>query len=125
MAKLGFIFKNEKDGWIHLEETELLMDIYNGNSTLYIGTKETRTLKEMTEGVERELKKRTLLKQDEKLEISAFDKSIIEFEENQKRKVSSTFYNFCKMGYKAVEEGKTTWEQLIQFANGSRCPQCM
>lgn len=115
MAKLGFIYKKEENRWTNLEDTELLMDIYNGNSTLYIGTKEDRKLKEMAEGVKRELRKRTLLKQDEELEISEFDKYVMEFEEDNNKRVNGKVYDLCKLGYKAVEEGNTTFEHLIDL----------
>lgn len=125
MAKLGFIYKKEENRWTNLEDTELLMDIYNGNSTLYIGTKEDRKLKEMAEGVKRELRKRTLLKQDEELEISEFDKYVMEFEKDNNKRVNSEVYGFCKMGYKAVEEGKITLEYLIEILSESRCSECI
>lgn len=125
MAKLKIIYKTEKDGWTHEEETELGIDIYNGNSTLYIGTKEKRTLKQMAEGVEKELKRRTLLGQDKKIEISELDKFIMDFEARTGKNVNSTVYNLCKMGYEAVEDGKTTWEHLIRILEESRCSECM
>ncbi len=125
MAKLEIIYKTEKDGWTHEDDTELAMNVYNGDSTLYIGMKETRTLKEMVKGVEKKLKRRTLLGQDEELEINNFDKYIIEFEQKQKRKVNSTVYNFYRMGCKAVEEGKVTLEHLIEILEESRGSKCM
>ena len=125
MAKLEIIYKNEKDGWTHEEDTELGMDIYTGNSTLYIGMKETRMLKEMAEGVEKELKRRTLLEQDKKLEISDFDKYIIEFEQEQKERVEGIVYDLAKIGYEQVEQGRSTWEYFLNILKESRCSECM
>lgn len=125
MAKLKFIFKKEQEGWTNLEGTDLAIDIYNGNSELYIGTKEDRKLKEMAEGVKKELRKRTLLKQNEELEISEFDKYVIEFEEEHDERINSKVYDLCKLGYKAVEEGKTTLEELIYILEQWRCSECI
>lgn len=125
MAKLGIIFKNKQEEWNNLEETELLTSIYNSNATLYIGTKEKRTLKEMAEGVQKELRRRTLLGKDEKIELSEFDRYIMEFEESKKQRVDSKIYNFCKMSYDAVEEGRITWEHLIELLEERRCSKCI
>lgn len=125
MAKLEFIYKREGDGWTNLEDTDLVIDIYNGNSKLYIGTEENRRLKEMVEGVKKELRKRTLLKEDEELEISEFDKYFIEFENERIKRINGKVYDFCKMGYKEVKEGNTTLEHLIEILSESRCSKCI
>ncbi len=125
MAKLEFYFKKKEEDWTNLEETDLLTDIRNGNSTMYIGIKEDRTLKEMAEGVQKQLRKRGLLRQDEELEMTEFNKSIIGFEREKGKKVDATVYSLCKFGYEAVKEGKTTWEHLIKVLEESRCSECM
>ena len=125
MAKLEFYFKKKEEDWTNLEETDLLTDIRNGNSTMYIGTKEDRTLKEMAEGVQKQLRKRGLLRQDEELEMTEFNKNIIGFEQEKGKKVDATVYSLCKFGYEAVKEGKTTWEHLIKILEESRCSECM
>ncbi len=125
MAKLEFYFKKKEEDWTNLEETDLLTDIRNGNSTMYIGTKEDRTLKEMAEGVQEQLRKRELLRQDEELEMTEFNKNIIGFEQEKGKKVDATVYSLCKFGYEAVKEGKTTWEHLIKVLEESRCSECM
>lgn len=125
MAKLKFIFKKEQEGWTNLEGTDLAIDIYNGNSELYIGTKETRGLKELKEEVEKDLRKRTLLKQDEELEISEFDEYVIELEKGHDERIDSKVYDLCKLGYKAVEEGRTTLEELIYILEQWRCSECI
>ena len=76
MAKLGIYYKKPQEGWMNLENSEWLTNIYNANSSLYIGTKETRTLKEMVKKVTEELRKRTLLKEDEELEIVHFNEKV-------------------------------------------------
>ena len=125
MAKLEFYFKKKEEDWTNLEETDLLTDIRNGNSTMYIGIKEDRTLKEMAEGVQKQLRKRGLLRQDEELEMTEFNKNIIGFEQEKGKKVDATVYSLCKFGYEAVKEGKTTWEHLIKILEESRCSECM
>ena len=125
MAKLEFYFKKKEEDWTNLEETDLLTDIRIGNSTMYIGTKEDRTLKEMAEGVQKQLRKRGLLRQDEELEMTEFNKNIIGFEQEKGKKVDATVYSLYKFGYEAVKEGKTTWEHLIKILEESRCSECM
>lgn len=125
MAKLKFIFKKEQEGWTNLEGTDLAIDIYNGNSELYIGTKETRELKKLKEEVEKDLRRKTLLKQEENLEVSEFDKYVIEFEDEKNERINSKVYDLCKLGYKAVEEGKTTLKELIYILEQWRCLECI
>ena len=117
MAKLRFVFKKAQEDWTNLEETDLSMDLYNGNSTLYIGTKENRSLKEIAKQVKDELVKRTFLKEDEELEISEFDKYVMDFEENQTAKIDSTSYNACKKIYDYVHPIKILEKEGVTNAS--------
>ena len=83
MAKLGIIYKIKEHGWTDLESSELATMIENANCTLYIGTKETRTLKQMINEITLGLRRRKLLNQDEELEIDDFCKTLMQYEEEK------------------------------------------
>ena len=82
----------------HCEETEMRMSFVKPIAELWVGTKEK-----------------------EKLEISKFDKYVIEYESQINKRIDSKVYNICKNAYQLVEEGKTTWEQLIKIIEKTKC----
>ena len=119
MAKLKIVYKTKE--MFHCEETEMRMSFVKPIAELWVGTKENEKLEKLVKWIENDLRKRTWLGKDEKLEISEFDKYVIEYERLIKKRIDSYVYNFCKNGYKFVEEGKTTWEQLIKIIEKTKC----
>lgn len=79
-----------------------------------IAPNETRKLSDIVYGIEEELQDGYHLEKDEKFEISEFDSLVMEFEENKKSRINYKVYNLCKMGYEAVRQGKTTFDNLIK-----------
>lgn len=123
MRKLEIIYKTGRE--LHAEETEMRITLNDIKTELQIGTKETKKLKYLVNWITEELKRRRLIETTEELEISQFDKFILEFEETQEKRVDNAVYNLCKRGYKAVEEGKETWEHFLNLLQESRCKECI
>lgn len=107
MAKLGIYYKKPQEGWMNLEDSEWLTNIYNANSTLYIGTKETRTLKEMVDKITKQLRNRNLIKQDEELEIDEFYRALLQYEIETKTKIKYELLEYFKIVYLTEKEGVT------------------
>lgn len=123
MAELKIIYKTEE--MFHCEETEISMSFVKPIAELWVGTKENKKLETLVEQIESDLRKRTWLGEEEQLEISQFDKYVIEYETLIGKRIDSYVYNFCKNGHKLVEEGKTTWEHLIKEINERGCSECI
>lgn len=123
MAKLKIVYKTKE--MFHCEETEMSMSFVKPIAELWVGTKENEKLEKLVKWIENDLRKRTWLGKDEKLEISEFDKYVIEYESQINKRIDSKVYNICKNAYQLVEEGKTTWEPLIKELNERGCSKCM
>lgn len=123
MAKLEIIYKTE--GMFHCDETEMRMSFVKPIAELWVGTREKEKLGKLVDRLESDLRKRTWLGQKEELETSQFDKYVIEYEKQIDKRVDSKVYNLCKNAYKLVEEGKTTWEHLINIFDGRGCSECI
>lgn len=103
------------------DNTYFSFTIKDRTTVISIAPNETRKLNDIVYGIEEELQDGYHLQKDEKFEISKFDKYVIEYESQIGKRIDSEVYNFCKRGYKLVEEGKTTWEHLIKVIDESRC----
>lgn len=119
MANLKIFYKTKE--MFHCEETEMRMSFVKPIAELRVGTKENEKLEKLVEWIEKDLRKRTWLGKEEKLEISEFDKYVIEYESQINKRIDSKVYNICKNAYQLVEEGKTTWEQLIKIIEKTKC----
>lgn len=125
MAKLKIEYRKQGNKNYFGNNTYFTYIFENKNTVISIAPNETRMLKEIIDGIEEELQDGYHLQKDEKFEISKFDKYVIEYEILMSKRIDSYVYNFCKNGYKLVEEGKTTWEHLIKVLNKGRCPKCI
>lgn len=123
MAKLKIVYKTKEV--FHCEETEMSMSFVKPIAELWVGTKENEKLEKLVKWIENDLRKRTWLGKEEKLEISEFDKYVIEYESQINKRINSKVYNICKNAYQLVEEGKTTWEQLIKSLEKTNCSKCI
>lgn len=123
MRKLEIIYKTGEKP--RAEKTEMAITLDNTKTQLQIGTEENKKLKHSINWITEELKRRRLIKTTEELEISQFDKFILEFEEKQEKRVDDAVYNLCKRGYEAVEEGKETWEHFLNLLEESRRKECI
>lgn len=123
MKKLIIIYKT--DDVFNSEETDYVVSFITPTAELLIGTKETRKLGEIVKKLEERMRKSTWLEENKELKLSDFDKYFIEYEQKSTNRINSKIYNLCKIGYQAVEEGKTTWEHLISLFEEGRCSECM
>ncbi len=95
--------------------------IKDRTTVISIAPNETRKLKDIICGIEEELQDGYYLQKYEKFEISKFDKYVIKYESQINKRIDSKVYNICKNAYQLVEEGKTTWEQLIKIIEKTKC----
>ena len=123
MAKLKIVYKTEE--MFHCEETEMRMSFVKPIAELWVGTKENEKLETLVKWIECDLRKRTWLGEEEQLEISQFDKYVIEYEKQIDGRINSKVYNLCKNAYKLVKEGKTTWEHLINIFDERGYSECI
>lgn len=123
MKKLTIIYKTEDI--FNSEKTDYIISFVTPTAELCIGTKETRKLGEIVKKLEEHMRKSTWLEENEELKLSDFDKYFIDYEQETKNRKDVYTYNLCKMAYKAVEEGKTTWEYIINLHKEGRCSECM
>lgn len=72
MKKLKIIYKTK--GMFHCEETEMRMSFDKPIVELWVGTKENEKLEKLIQWIEDDLRKRTWLGKEEKIEISEFGK---------------------------------------------------
>ena len=123
MKKLTIIYKTED--MFNSEKTDYIISFVAPTAELCIGTKETRKLGEIVKKLEEHMRKSTWLEENEELKLNDFDKYFIEYEQKSTNRIDKKIYNLCKIGYHAVEEGKTTWEHLISLYEEGRCSKCM
>ncbi len=119
MPKLKIEYRTkEQDRENYFKDNTYFTFIIKDRTTIIsIAPNETRKLNDIVYGIEEELQDGYHLQEDEKFEISEFDKYVIEYESQINKKIDSKVYNICKNAYKLVEEGKTSWECLIKVFN--------
>lgn len=123
MKKLTIIYKT--NDMLHCKETEMRMNFLKPVAELWIGTEETEKLRNLVSWIIKELRKSTWLEEEEELQLSEFDRYFIDFEQESEKRIDGETYNLCKMAYRGVEEGKTTWEHLVSLFEEDRCSECM
>ena len=123
MKRLSIIYKTED--MFNSEKTDYIISFVTPTAELCVGTKETRKLGKIVKKLEEHMRKSTWLEENEELKLNDFDKYFIKYEKNYKKRIDGEVYNLCKMAYRAVEEGKTTWEHLISLHEEGRCSKCM
>ena len=106
-------------------KTYLSYSLLSKITEISIAPEETRTLDEIIREIEKELQDGFHLQKNEKFEISKFDKYVIDYEKQICKRIDSYVYNFCKNGYKLVQDGKATWEDLIEQLEERRCSKCI
>lgn len=116
MPKLIIEYRTEENEDNYFKgNTYFTFTIKDKTTQISIAPNETRLLKEIIYKIEKELQDGFHFEQDEKFEISEFDKQIMELEENIGHRIHCRTYNWCKMGYEAVKQGKTTFDNLIKI----------
>ena len=123
MKKLTIIYKTED--MFNSEKTDYIISFVTPTAELCVGTKEKRKLGEIVKKLEEHMRKSTWLEENEELKLNDFDKYFMEYEQKSINRIDRKIYNLCKIGYQAVEEGKTTWEHLISLFEEGRCSECM
>ena len=115
MPKLFIEYRTEENYNDYFKgNTCFAFTVKDKTTQISIAPNETRGLAEIVYGIEKELQDGYHLEKDEKFEISEFDSLVMEFEENKKSRINYKVYNLCKMGYEAVKQGKTTFDNLIK-----------
>lgn len=127
MAKLKIEYrtKEQENKNCFKNSTYFTFTIKDRTTVISITPNETRKLKDIVYGIERELQDGYHLQKDERFEICKFDRYVIEYESQTNKRIDSKVYNICKNAYQSVEEGKTTWEHLIKILNERWCSECM
>ena len=116
MPKLIIEYRTEdNDNDYFKGNTYFAFTVKDKTTQISIVPNETRKLSEIVYKIEKELQDGYHFEQDEKFDISEFDKQIMELEENIGHRVNSRVYNWCKRGDEAVREGKTTFDNLIKI----------
>jgi hypothetical protein len=125
MAKLKIEYRIKDEESYLKGKTYLSYSLLSKITEISIAPEETRTLDEIIRGIEKELQDGFHLQKNEKFEISKFDKYVIDYEKQICKRIDSYVYNFCKNGYKLVQDGKATWEDLIEQLEERRCSKCI
>jgi len=116
MQKLFIEYREEdKENDYYKGNTYFTFTIDNKVTEISIAPNETRLLKEIVYGIEKQLQDGYHLEKNEKFEISELDKEIIRQEENMKCRVNSRVYNLCKMAYEKILQEKTTLDDIIRI----------
>ena len=116
MPKLIIEYRTEdNDNDYFKGNTYFAFTVKDKTTQISIVPNETRKLSEIVYKIEKELQDGYHFEQDEKFDISEFDKLIMELEENIGHRVNSRVYNWCKRGDEPVREGKTTFDNLIKI----------
>ena len=125
MPKLEIEYRTkEQDKENYFKDSTYFTFIIKDRTTVIsIAPNETRKLKDIAYGIEKELQDGYHLRKHERFKISKFDKYVIEYESQINKRIDSYVYNFCKNGYKLVEEDKATLEQLIKIIEKTKCMQ--
>jgi len=97
------------------DNTYFTFKLKDKTTIISIAPNETEKLSDIVHEIEKELQDGHHFEKNEMFEISEFDKQIMETEENMKYRVDSQTYNLCKMGYEAVMQGKTTFDNLMKI----------
>ncbi len=125
MAKLKIEYRIKDEESYLKGKTYLSYSLLSKITEISIAPEETRTLDEIIREIEKELQDGFHLQKNEKFEISKFDKYVIDYEKQICKRIDSYVYNFCKNGYKLVQDGKATWEDLIEQLEERRCSKCI
>mgnify|MGYP004563160613 FL=1 len=125
MAKLKIEYRIKDEESYLKGKTYFSYSLLSKTTEISIAPEETRTLDEIISGIEKELQDGFHLQKNEKFEISKFDKYVIEYEKQICKRIDSYVYNFCKNGYKLVQDGRSTWEDLIEQLEERRCSKCI
>lgn len=116
MAKLFIEYRTEENDNDYFKgNTYFSFSVKDKETQISIAPNETRKLAEIVYKIEKELQDGFHFEQDEKFDISEFDKQIMELEESIGHRIHYRTYNWCKMGYEAVKQGKTTFDNLIKI----------
>lgn len=116
MAKLFIEYRKEdNDNNYFKGNTYFTFTVKDKATTISIALNETRLLKDIIYGIEKELQDGYHLEKEERFDISEFDKTIMDLEKAQNKRVNYKVYNLCKMGYEAVKQDKTTFDNLIKI----------
>ncbi len=125
MAKLKIEYRIKDEESYLKGKTYFRYSLSSKITEISIAPEETRTLDEIIRGIEKELQDGFHLQKNEKFEISEFDKYVIKYEKQICKRIDSYVYNFCKNGYKLVQDGRSTWEDLIEQLEERRCSKCI
>ncbi len=116
MPKLIIEYRTEENEENYFKgNTYFTFTIKDKITQISIAPNETRKLAEIVYGIEKQLQDGFHFEANEKFDISEFDKEIMELEESIGHRIHYKTYNWCKCGYEAVKQGKTTFDNLIKI----------
>ena len=114
MAKARIYYKEEDKEVLDYNKSSYGFYLEKRKGSIWIGTEEKRSVKELIEKATDRLKISTWLKEDEILEFDELDQSIIDFEESNHR-ISPKVYYFLRNIYDNYENEKNPMEKLLEI----------
>lgn len=113
MAKARIYYKMEDKEVLDYDKSSYGFYLEERKASIWIGTEEKRSTKELIEKATDGLKGATWLKEDEKLEFDELDQSIIDFEESNHR-MSAQAYYFLRNIYDNYKNEENPMEKLLE-----------
>lgn len=114
MAKARIYYKLEDKGVLDYDKSSYGFYLEERKASIWIGTEEKRSTKELIKKATEGLKRSTWLKKNEILEFDELDQSIIDFEESNHR-MSPQVYYFLRNIYDNYKNEENPMEKLLDF----------
>lgn len=115
--------KDEKEKY-YKSETYFIFSIESKTTTISITPNETRMFKELIYEIEKDLQDGYHLNKDESFDISEFDKSIMEYEEEYNERVGSKKIMYFKEIFEEVKSNRINSEQDVLNFLERGCYKC-
>ena len=117
MAKLEIIYRIKDDERDYFKgQTYRIISFESKIATISIAPNETRRLKELVDGITKDLKSRTYFNEDEEIEIDNFEREIMQYEVNYNKRVGNNVHNILKLLYPQLESGEiNTIEEAMTY----------
>lgn len=113
MAKARIYYKVEDKKVLDYDKSSYDFYLEERKASIWIGTEEKRSTKELIEKATDGLKRATWLKEDEILEFDELDQSIIDFEESNHR-MSPKVYYFLRNIYDNCKNEEKPMKKLLE-----------
>ncbi len=123
MAKLVIEYRTKDEENYLKGQTYFIYTFDSRTTTISIAPDETRKLREIVKGIEKELQDGFYLKENETLEIDDTDKSIMEYEEEKNRRIEGKLYPILKLIYKNKDNPEQI-ERFLKILCESGCSEC-